>query len=166
MENNGALLWKVEKIVSKGEYNYAVVKEHPYAIDHGYVLHHRIVVENHLGRVLDPKEIVHHLNEDKKDNRIENLRVMTSLEHNKLHGSQKLRKKARIQCPYCSCVFIRNHSQTHLGKGYGKYTFCSRKCSAKFYRLTQQLEKAISVNILEIFYGKENTEATDLHQVP
>lgn len=54
----GAFKWKVEKNVSKGDYDYAVVKNHPAATKHGYVLYHRIVVENHLGRLLNSNEVV------------------------------------------------------------------------------------------------------------
>lgn len=54
---------------------------------------HRIVVENFLGRKLLRKEIVHHINHNKLDNRIENLEVMSQSEHIKRHimdGSIKI----------------------------------------------------------------------------
>jgi len=51
-------VWKVEKIVKKGAYLYALVPEHPYATKNGYVLEHRVVMENHLNRLLNPDEVV------------------------------------------------------------------------------------------------------------
>lgn len=46
---------------------------------------HRLIMEKYLNRKLNFDEIVHHINEDRLDNKIENLRLTTRSEHSKLH---------------------------------------------------------------------------------
>lgn len=49
------------------------------------VREHRHVMEQHLGRKLRKDELVHHINEDRADNRLENLQVVSRSEHTKIH---------------------------------------------------------------------------------
>jgi hypothetical protein len=50
-----------------------------------YVYRYRLVMEEHLGRVLGKDEIVHHINGIKDDDRLENLCVMSQSDHIKIH---------------------------------------------------------------------------------
>ena len=64
---------KGKSISSDGYYVYSTKKVH------------RFLMEKHIGRKLLPTEIVHHINFDRFDNRIENLRIMSRKAHSRLH---------------------------------------------------------------------------------
>ena len=55
---------------------------HPSATKQGYVMKHRLVCEDHLGRILKPEEVVHHINGNCWDNWLENLKLF---ENNSSH---------------------------------------------------------------------------------
>lgn len=64
-------------------------KDNPNADRDGYVLEHRVVMEEHLGRTLSPEEVVHHINEDTSDNRIENLKLFPDVASHTSYHRQK-----------------------------------------------------------------------------
>ncbi len=67
--------------------------EHPSSTLEGYVLEHRLVMEEYIGRCLSDDEVVHHINRKRNDNRIENLMLMTASEHMSYHMSERHRNR-------------------------------------------------------------------------
>jgi hypothetical protein len=71
----------------KNAQGYILVKvtpDHPFfcmADQNGYILAHRLVIAEKIGRPLRSDEIVHHLNRNKQDNRPENLKLLVEHHH-------------------------------------------------------------------------------------
>lgn len=62
-----------------------------------YVYRYRLVMEKALGRFLQPGEIVHHINGDPTDDRLENLQILSRSQHAKHHKIHEGGVKARLK---------------------------------------------------------------------
>lgn len=82
-------LWKGGRWTHKSGYVYVYAPDHPKANRDRYVLEHRLVMEQTIGRLLRDDEVVHHINHVKDDNRPENLMILSPGEHSTLHAPDR-----------------------------------------------------------------------------
>ena len=89
-ENNPA--WKGGVTYFRKHGNYKPIKYvrcptefQPMARKDGYVMEHRLIVAQAMGRPLQRVEVVHHKNHDPQDNRIENLELFATNRDHKLY---------------------------------------------------------------------------------
>jgi hypothetical protein len=75
------------KYVTPQGYVAIKVGKHPMAYSDGYILEHRLVMSQHLGRALATDEHIHHIDGNKQNNSIENLQIIENSEHQILHES-------------------------------------------------------------------------------
>lgn len=61
-----------------------------------YVFEHQLVMCGHLGLTAMPKDfVIHHINNDRKDNSLDNLAMMSKSAHGKLHQRENRIKKGQ-----------------------------------------------------------------------
>jgi len=128
MEKNGR--WKGGKFIDTDGYVLIKKPGHPFSNNQGYVREHRLVVEEQIGRYITKKEVVHHINHIKNDNRIENLRLKANQsEHIKeCRTGRKFPRKDGfwVVCENCKKSFYRSNHWKNKG-----VRWCSWSCRYK-----------------------------------
>jgi hypothetical protein len=102
--------------------------------ENGWIQEHRFIMECVLGRPLTDDEEVHHINEVKHDNRLENLEVLSKVEHRRLHQQQWLEEKTvdgKRKCGKCEEMKLLKH---FTKKNKGKYSSICKDCYNNYRR--------------------------------
>lgn len=100
--------WKSDEKRNSYGYKLIRVEGHPFANTDGFVFEHRLIAEKYLlneensieidgKRYLRQDYVVHHIDENKKNNSIENLMVMTKGDHIKLHNTKRGNKNKEME---------------------------------------------------------------------
>jgi len=114
---------------SSGGYLYCRTRpQHPRANAKGLYAHHRVVAENALGRLLEPGEVVHHVDGNKINNDPENLQVLDNSEHSRLHRPEI--PPAEAECSSCGRAFVVKPHELRLRlKRTKSGLYCSLSCA-------------------------------------
>ena len=105
---------------------YKMVKcpNHPHCDGKGYIREHILVMEKYLGRYLTEDEVVHHIDENKLNNDISNLQLMTKYEH-KCYHSSKPRKHVDLE--KAKELLLKGYTMPQVAKHYNVSESCLRK---------------------------------------
>lgn len=95
-----------------------------------YAYEHHIVFWKYKKTIIKNEEIIHHKNNNKRDNRIENLELLTNQDHSKLHARGK--SQIELCCPICAKTFKKELRQFKK-----RLTSCSKFCGYKLGHITR-----------------------------
>lgn len=126
-------MFEIVSICRGGGYRYCrTVPPHPKANAKGLYPLHRVLMENKIGRLLGRDEHVHHIDEDKSNDAIENLELLAAGEHTKRHHKKAGLVNCICQCGKSFWLLSRVHRR-RLRQNSGR-VFCSADCALYFRR--------------------------------
>lgn len=105
----------------------------------------RFIMEKELGRTLQDKEEVHHVDGNPLNNEISNLEIKVHGEHQREHSTKYFDKS--MICPNCGKEFVwtalqqryhySNLSRKNKIEKSNSGPFCSRKCAGSYHYMLQ-----------------------------
>jgi len=84
----------ISRPILRSGYIYLKSWGHPFCGKQGYVAEHRLVIERHIGRFLNPEETIHHRDGNKTNNNISNLELFATRGEHTKHAHPEVRKKS------------------------------------------------------------------------
>lgn len=137
--------------------------DHPMSKKDGAVMEHRLVMAQHIGRMLEPHEVVHHKDHNRQNNAIENLELAGSnREHLLLHGQdselRKLKQEGMLRCSACREIKPLEAFALSKSNRHGYDNKC-RACNAAYYKKTHPDNKPLGVKLGE--WHRKQWEASE-----
>ncbi len=138
------------KLLSGLKNGYLIFRDssHPLAYpSDSSVYYHRHLASLKVGRWLSPEEHVHHVDENKLNNKEENLQVLSAAEHGRVHNTNSLydsedRLLEKYNCLFCQKEF--NPLRVSAKK------FCSTECSHANSIKDKNLNKEILNSLIPV----------------
>lgn len=94
-----------------------------------YVYEHHLVWWNHMNQIVPDGYLIHHINEIKTDNRIDNLQLISRANHSSEHGQEAhIKNRKEIKCAGCQKNFYLKGSQFKKRTEQSNNLYCIRSC--------------------------------------
>jgi hypothetical protein len=106
-------------------------------------------MENHLGRYLEQNEVVHHIDGDRSNNHINNLKLTNQSDHAKEHST----KLNPIICPQCKKEFKPTQS---------KIKYCSIECA---HQASRKIKRPSKEHLIELVSSLPMTRIGEMYNV-
>ena len=117
------------------------------------VREHRYIMEQHLSRKLRTDEIIHHINEIRDDNRLENLQIVSRSGHIKIHHCGKY-VSDETKLKLSRVISGKNHPN------YGKHLTEETKAKIAKTNQGQKRSDKTKINISKSLMGRKQSEFT------
>lgn len=143
-----------EPFKSKWKYGYLVTNKEPRRNvilfnkdkDRTTISYARYLMSVHLGRELSKDEHVDHINNDRTDDRLENLQILTLAENSAKEAKRRGRILVEYECPVCKLIFTRRISNSNrIPCRKRSIICCTKRCSGKLsnWALSEEQRKEI-----------------------
>lgn len=117
--------------MKNGKYNLVKVpKKYPGKKYRGlYAYEHIFVWWKYNKKMPKPGMEIHHINGEHRDNRIENLKLLTSKEHRAIHAKEQINKhRVMIDCKICGKQRLVKGNNYRWRSKHGYNFYCSKPC--------------------------------------
>jgi hypothetical protein len=119
------LSWNIDTHLG---YVWAYAPNYKWSDAAGKVYQHRYVMQEALGRKLEPYEVVHHKDGNRTNNHLENLEVLDASSHAALHHRERIEAgmavpHVAVGCSVCGVIVMVSERESK------RRQFCSHTCS-------------------------------------
>ena len=111
-----------------------------------YCSEHTLVYWQHYGIIPKDGEVIHHVDGNKHNNRIENLILLNMKKHSSEHAKKRGKAYVELICPGCQKQFIIRKYKSYLTKR-TEVTCCSKECVGKYTALSKDQKQERKQNM-------------------